>query len=503
MSLLMTVEKFRIPPAPRDWLDGYAIPRGKTTLLAVPGGSGKTTAALTAAIGGATDGVFHFFGRREHRRQLRSMIITAEETGDDLKLKMAAEHGDKIGAIEAAIAGGRLGILSLPDAIEARDENGDIAFPGEIKLFNEEGVAAEGFDVIAAEIEKFRPDFVYVDTLGAISKSDYMDGNSPYATIGRFDRLADRVGCAIVIAAHLTKEGSGKNEINENTPPGSIIGSMRGSGQLTSAARHVIVLAEATGNAFKKESETDRQRRFGMVIKSNLGHPDAMKVLPVIRDENAKTFVATDGHRTLLSIAEADRLERLEKLPCIIEQIVYAASLACQPFVSKGKFSVAGLSRTVLDGALPDGTTDADIELATDRLIRTGQIQAVRVTQAGATPVYDTPGGQYALEGRTGQKAEFKKGAADRGYLVAAAQAGSMAEVLQIFEATYQRRGEGQREALEVAVADAAPAMVGDDAGMREKEMEEEGFGDAFDPAPEPVELPPVADDWMENMTTL
>lgn len=464
MSLIMSLEKFRAPTAPRDWLDGYAIPRGKTTLLAVPGGSGKTTAALSAAIGAATKGVFHFFGRREHSRPLRCMIITAEETGDDYKLKILAEHPGRIDEIASAISEGRLGILSLPDAMDARDESGNIVFHGEIKLFDEEGNGLPGFDAVAQEIEKFRPDFVYIDTLGAISKSDYMDGNAPYATIGRLDRLADRVGCAIVIAAHLTKEGAGKLEINEDTAPGSLIGSMRGSGQLTSAARHVIVLAEASGRAFKKETETDTQRRFAMVIKSNLGHPDAMKILPVIRDEKAKTFVATDGKRSLYSVAEADRLERLEVLPHIIERLVYAASLAAQPFASKGKFSIAGLADTVLSSALPEGTTDADIEIATDRLVRTGRIQAVRVTKAGSAPIYDIPGGPFATEGRTGEKAEFKPGAADRDYLTGAAQAADLAEILETYHRVYLDRAAVQRENIGIAAGN-----DGRDAGEREE----------------------------------
>lgn len=50
----------------QDYIDGHMMPRGVCTILATAGGSGKTTASLSAALKSSLDGSFDLFGSRRH-----------------------------------------------------------------------------------------------------------------------------------------------------------------------------------------------------------------------------------------------------------------------------------------------------------------------------------------------------------------------------------------------------------------------------------------------------
>ncbi len=429
LDICMPAALMAAPIAPQDWLDGYAVPRGKTSILAIQSASGKTTAVLTAIVRAATSGIFRLFGTRYHDRPLRCVLISGEETYDDIIRKLRVDHPDLVPAISKAVEDGNLVIICLKEIIG----RGGVTD----RLFAQDGAATDSYHVIASALRSVRPDFVFVDTLNSVSRSEYLDSQSPYATILELDRLAKELNAAIMISTHVTKEGTSKLEINEQTSAEAILSSMRGSGQLVSAARCVIVLAKASPSAFSAIPMKEGDVKFAAVIKTNLPHPDVLKVIPCIRSRAQKTFMTTfedeetGAAQTLQAMSTAGYARIMQSLPAALHRLIQAAALSRSPFTETGKFSIAELRTSTLAGILPEGTEAHHVQKALDEMEERGEIVKARVSRTGS--VYDVKGGPFANGfDENGKPVKVRAGEPIREMLIDAASAVTEAELRTI-----------------------------------------------------------------------
>lgn len=443
------------PISRQDWLDGYAIPRGKTTLFAVPQGSGKTTSVMTAMVELSTIGSISLLGQRDYGAPQRCILVSGEETYDDIRRKLDADHPQLRSRIEGAVAAGNLLFVCLK---ELRERN---AITG--PMFDEKGHPTDDWRKIAGAIKAHEPAFVFIDTLNSVSACEYMDSQSPYVTIPALDALAKATGAAVMISTHTSKEGM-KGEIDEKTPANTLLASMRGSGQLSAAARCVIVMAEASSRAFSTLEVEDGDAKYAMILKTSLSHPDVMRVLPVIRSRKRKTYIATtqgDGENVVsLHAAVRDGAERIyAQLEVILTRLIRAASATRSPFSETGKYAIPSLVTSTLAGLLPAGAEAHHIEHVLDALEGIGVIEKSRGSRAGSM-IYDIRDGMFATDHdpATGKPPVIRKGAPIREMLIEVVGAGSEQEVTAIIEHYVERLSEGPAQP-----APAAPGADTDD----------------------------------------
>lgn len=429
LDICMPAALMAAPIAPQDWLDGYAVPRGKTSILAIQSASGKTTAVLTAIVRAATGGTFRLFGTRHHDRPLRCVLVSGEETYDDIRRKLREDHPELLPAIGKAVETGHLSIICLKEVI-GRGAITD-------RLFSQDGAATDSYHVVASKLREIRPDFVFMDTLNSLSRSEYLDSQSPYATVLELDRLAKELDAAIMVSTHVTKEGTSKMEINEQSSAEAILSSMRGSGQLVSAARCVIVLAKAAPSAFSAIPVREGDVKFALVIKTNLPHPDVLRVIPCVRSKALKTFVTTFEDQdtgqvqTLQAMSTAGYARIMQSLPAALHRLIQAAALSRSPFTETGKFAISELRTSTLAGILPEGTEAHHVQKSLDDMEARGEIVKARVSRTGS--VYDVPGGPFALGvDENGKPVKVRPGEPIREMLIDAAGAVTEAELRSI-----------------------------------------------------------------------
>jgi hypothetical protein len=189
---------FESPSPHRQWLYGTYLIRGEVTVVASPGGWGKTTMSLAIAIEIAV-GVNllrnHIFGSN-----LRALYISREEDTKELDRRFKAIDlaypGEGIrGKAERLL---RLGIDK--DAIQ------NVSFTKS----NEKGkgeLDITGFARLEDLIRAYRPDLLVLDPLVLFCPGD--DMNSPLMghVISSLKRLAAAYKCAILVVHHTSKAG--------------------------------------------------------------------------------------------------------------------------------------------------------------------------------------------------------------------------------------------------------------------------------------------------------
>jgi hypothetical protein len=208
----------------RRWLYGVDLIRGEITLLAAPGGVGKSSLAIGMAVAVATGRAL--LGEKMWAQSLTALYLNAEDSGIEMQRRIWAfcmQHGVTEQNLDHFLVAGaddwRVQRLSL-----LRTERGN-------SLLDEDGVAH--FEFLLATL---RPDLVVLDPLVALCGGGNMNENAAMSLAMRaLKRLAARFDCAVLIIHHTRKGGDL-----------SSAEAISGASAIVNLARHALMTAPMT-----------------------------------------------------------------------------------------------------------------------------------------------------------------------------------------------------------------------------------------------------------------
>lgn len=377
-------------PQMPEYLDGLAIPKGYPTLWGVPGGSGKTTALLTSAVTACANGEFQLFGKRQHDRPLRAVLVLGEEATGAISAKISTDVKGGMDTLGKSLEGDRLRIVSWEEAMDGSEKPE--------KVFGEAGELTDSGRSLLAGIADHEPDLVVFDTLKSLSSGDYNSDNVSYATFGALRRLARRTGAAVIMTSHVTKAGADK--ITPDSAPGDMLALIKGSGSLVDATRHAVMTMQARPGSYKNLETEEDDLTMMCAVKTNVpGCTLGRSIFPVVRSNSLKTMVATDGTgRPLSDVEDANKKDALTELMDRLPAYVKAAARLRKPFASKPRNANSPESLihgqlSVLFESSPRGPIVSE---ALEELEERGLIVRCTTSRAGAGEVWDVPEGDYA-----------------------------------------------------------------------------------------------------------
>lgn len=368
----------------QDFIDGYMLPCGACTMLSTAGGSGKTTAGMSAGIRSACNGMFEFFGSREHHKPLRVVLVYGEETGEMISRKIVREMG-LLDEYHTARESGRLSIISMIDFMK-HATNPE-------RIFDEAGALTETGRSIFSGIRKYSPDFIMFDTLSSLSDGDYLQDRVAYTTLRELNGLAADTNAAMIMTTHLVKGGASKITATSNGD--DLISLSRGSAAITNAARHAVVLVPAPEDAYTSIEVEQGDQRWMCGVKSNMDFPDAGKAFPIIRSQSKRTFTR---HINGVDADSQNRDNERRIIRAVRERlvpIVRVSAFHLSPFAESGNMSLPVKFETLLAGVMPKGATRRHIKIAQEELVKEGALVIAR-NSAVSTPLMDVPGGPFA-----------------------------------------------------------------------------------------------------------
>ena len=181
----------------RRWLYGTYLIRGEITVVAAPGGLGKTALATGMAVEIATG--TELLEQKIFGTDLKVLFINAEDGGSEITRRILAfclAHANKI----AGQSPDRLYVAGADDArvqrlsfLRTTDKNFSI-------------IDKSGFDVLEAALGSLRPDLVILDPLVAFCGGGNMNDNSVMSLVIReLKRLAAKFDCAVLVVHHTRK----------------------------------------------------------------------------------------------------------------------------------------------------------------------------------------------------------------------------------------------------------------------------------------------------------
>ena len=182
----------------RKWLYGTYLIRGEITVVAAPGGAGKTALATGMAVEIAT-GIELLEEKIWGGPDLKVLFINAEDGGAEIARRVLAfclAHANKI----AAQSPDRLYVAGADDTqvqrlsfLRTTDKNFSI-------------LDQSGFDVLEAALGSLRPDLLILDPLVAFCAGGNMNDNAVMSLVIReLKRLAAKFDCAMLIVHHTRK----------------------------------------------------------------------------------------------------------------------------------------------------------------------------------------------------------------------------------------------------------------------------------------------------------
>jgi hypothetical protein len=221
---------------PRPWVLGYWLMRGAVTLLAAPGGTGKT-ALLTGMILSCATG--RDLVGAEPLRPLRVAMLGLEEGREEMSRRFAAAmmHFD----LTQADIGNRVLYMDgkeHPFSAAFLDQSGQVSMGPDMESLND-SMLGEQLDVL------------FIDPLALAHKAPENDNTAMAAVLSYFSAIADASNVAVCLLHHTRK--------------GAIAGdpdSIRGAGALVNHARIALGLApmsEEEAQLFNLTSD-DRRR---------------------------------------------------------------------------------------------------------------------------------------------------------------------------------------------------------------------------------------------------
>jgi RecA-family ATPase len=184
----------------RQWLYGTYLIRGEITVVAAPGGAGKTALATGMAVEIATGK--ELLGEKIWGGDnLKVLFVNAEDSGTEIRRRVWAfclAHADKI-------AGQTLDRLYVAGADDARVQK--LSFLRTTDR-NVSVLDQNGFQVLEAALQSLRPDVVILDPLVAFCGGGNMNDNAVMSLVMReLKRVATSFNCAVLIVHHTRKGG--------------------------------------------------------------------------------------------------------------------------------------------------------------------------------------------------------------------------------------------------------------------------------------------------------
>ena len=239
----------------RKWLYGTYLIRGEITVVAAPGGAGKTALATGIAVEIAT-GIELLEEKIWGGPDLKVLFINAEDGGAEIARRVLAfclAHANKI----AVQSPDRLYVAGADDTrvqrlsfLRTTDKNFSI-------------LDKSGFDVLEAALGSLRPDLVILDPLVAFCAGGNMNDNAVMSLVIReLKQLAAKFDCAVLVVHHTRKGADVGN-------PEAI----SGAAATVNLARRAIMPVPMTEDEAKKFGvlPSERFRYFKLVdAKSNL-----------------------------------------------------------------------------------------------------------------------------------------------------------------------------------------------------------------------------------------
>lgn len=395
---------------PREYLDGMVFPAGTASLVAMEGASGKSTGIRGAAASAADNGLFAFFGERQHNAPLKVFLLHGEESADDVVESFAIIPG-ALAAYHRATAAGRFIVSSLGDFQEKLDQ------PEEV--FDKEGRLTNLGGQIFAAIEQWKPDLVVLDTIGSMSEAEYLDGVSSKNMVKSLNRLCARSGGAAVIGfLHLTKDAGSK--VRADMTSAELQSLSRGSAMLKNSARNLIVATKAPVDMYPGIQIEEGDQLWVGTVKCNIaGAPYNGKLFPFVREKRRMTLAACgeSGKALADEVQKTDRAATralIEYLPHLIR----AASDMHKPFPasssSRSKFNLQKMLVGPMSTYFEETLNASLITGALEVLVREGKIVEASNSRSAGGLVYCYPGGPFAeqaeYEARTASKLKVREG---------------------------------------------------------------------------------------------
>jgi hypothetical protein len=181
----------------RRWLYGTYLIRGEITVLAAPGGAGKTAFATGVAVEIASG--TEILGERIYGNDLRVLFINGEDGSAEIIRRIWAfclAHANKL----PSTATDRLSVAGADDARVHK-----LSF----LRTNERGVSTldpTGFAVLEGALEALRPDVLMLDPLVVFCGGGNMNDNAAMSLVIReLKRLAFKFDCAVLVVHHTRK----------------------------------------------------------------------------------------------------------------------------------------------------------------------------------------------------------------------------------------------------------------------------------------------------------
>ena len=186
----------------RQWLYGFDLVRGETTVIGAPGGVGKSSLAIGMAISIATGR--ELLGEKVRGGDdLKVLLINAEDSGIEIKRRIWAF------CLAHNIAEQSLNRLYVAGADDRRVQRLSFLRTTEKNL---SVLDRSGFEVLEAALELLRPDVIVLDPLVAFCGGGNMNDNTVMSLVMReLKRLAAKFDCAILIVHHTRKGGDAGN----------------------------------------------------------------------------------------------------------------------------------------------------------------------------------------------------------------------------------------------------------------------------------------------------
>ena len=237
----------------RRWLYGTYLIRGEVTVLAAPGGAGKTALATGMAVEIATG--TEILDQNIFGRDLKTLFINGEDGSTEIERRIWAfylAHAHKL-------AGQNLDRVYVAGANDARVQRLSFLRTTDRNSMLDPG----GFEVLASALDALRPDLLILDPLVAFCGGGNMNDNAVMALVIReLKRLATKFDCAVLIVHH-TRKGA-----DDGNAEG-----ISGASSTVNLARRALMPVPMTDKEVEqfRVLPSDRFRFFKLVdAKSNL-----------------------------------------------------------------------------------------------------------------------------------------------------------------------------------------------------------------------------------------
>ena len=238
----------------RQWLYGADLVRGEITVLASPGGIGKSSLALAITVSMATGQ--ELLGTSIYGNNLKALYINAEDSRTEMLRRLWAlclEHG----LAEQDLA--RMCLLGVDNWQVQR-----LSF-----LWTERGASVlhqAAVEHLGSMLDEFRPDVVVLDPLVSLCAGGNMNDNAAMSLVMRaIKELAIRYNCSFLVIHHTKKGG----DLHSSEAIGGAVA-------IVNLARRALMLVGMSQDEAKKLAvlPSKRWRYFRLLsAKANLAPP--------------------------------------------------------------------------------------------------------------------------------------------------------------------------------------------------------------------------------------